>query len=418
MRKIAAGASAFALLATTGCANVAHQALGTDLDRAPELGLILTPPQPDLFQPVPLARYARLDRDDYTLLWMKRSDELCGAYKSEIIRVSRDSRLASGLLATVLGGLATIFTPVATVRALAGAASIATGTGAVFQSDTFNGQVGEILTAAIETARRNQANQIKQNLEQFGSEKYSLYSSLRDVVDYHDMCSLNTALIQVRASLQATSPDGGLTSPARQGQQSPGGISPEAKTEVERKQAVIRNPDTVLQRPPQPPRASGDASFGTVLPPLGSQQVQLLQRALCVADTGDLGPAGSPTQVAITQYFARRSVPLTVSNVNELFKAVDKVGNCRAKGYRNAFEVREYGVAEASVSDLQAALNTKLQNVSPPIGITGAFDPPTRTAIQNVREEGKQHPELGGQMDSGLNAYLVRNPAPFAKPSP
>jgi hypothetical protein len=113
------------------------------------------------------------------------------------------------------------------VRALAGTAAISTGLGKVVENDAFQQQAGEIIASAIETARQNQANQIEINLKQ-GTDAYDVYRAQRDVIEYHNMCSLRIALEQIRKSIAATAPDGGLTPPANQGKQTPGGLPPTA----------------------------------------------------------------------------------------------------------------------------------------------------------------------------------------------
>ncbi len=337
------------LLATVllaGCANITKTALGTDLDQAEPLGLALPDGQPTAA--ASFLRYSRADRDDYTLLWMAKSDAICAGYKAHIIQVSRDSRLASGLLATVLGGLATVFTPVGTVRALAGAASIANGTGAVFQSDTFNGQVGEILTSAIETARRNQANQIKKNLADEDTDQYRLFASLRDVIEYHDMCSLNTALVQVRVSLQTTQPDGGLTAPARQGQQSSGGLSPEARAEVIRPSGPDRPRNSLGQPRPQRIQAASPRPNGPDGPAVD----------LTEADMQALRPALS----------ALSSRPLTVGNAQRpndprFRQAVAAFQRCKGAAETGFLSARQKA---AAVSGDDACLAKPVQPVAAP----------------------------------------------------
>jgi hypothetical protein len=91
-------------------------------------------------------------------------------------------------------------------------------------TDVFSQQAGELIASAIQTARENQANQIEHNLSS-NTKVYNIYRAQRDVIEYHNMCSLETALKQARASLQATSPDGGRTPPAAQGSQTPGGLT-------------------------------------------------------------------------------------------------------------------------------------------------------------------------------------------------
>jgi hypothetical protein len=261
----------------------AKKVTGNDLERAQPLGLILTPPQPNLIATQNLAQYLESDRDGYTLLWMKQSDDYCAPYKSKIIQVSRDTRLATSFTSIILNSLATILTPVNTVRGLAGAAAAVTGVGAAFQADMFNGQVGEVLTSAIETARRNQANQIRANLA-LPVAQYNIWAALRDVSDYHDMCSLNTALIQIRTSLQATAPDSGLSPPAKLGQTS-GGLPAKAVAEIQLPATIVTSrppsPRIVRQAAPlptvdpnDPPEELSDADFDTIRKLLGLSSTQ------------------------------------------------------------------------------------------------------------------------------------------------
>jgi hypothetical protein len=84
----------------------------------------------------------------------------------------------------------------------------------------FQKQSGEIIASAIQTSRENQANQIEKNLADLPFERYSIYRAQRDVVEYHNMCSLETALAQIRSALKASSPDAGTSPPAAQGTQS------------------------------------------------------------------------------------------------------------------------------------------------------------------------------------------------------
>src|SRR5437764_158703 len=82
-------------------------------------------------------------------------------------------------------------------------------------------QSGEVVASAIQTARETQANQIEFNLT-YPKDRYNIYRAERDVIEYHNMCSMETALAQIRASLKATSPDAGRTPPAAQGSQTQG----------------------------------------------------------------------------------------------------------------------------------------------------------------------------------------------------
>ncbi|HEX5325782.1 MAG TPA: hypothetical protein VFW75_03860, partial [Acetobacteraceae bacterium] len=390
-----------------------RKATGNNFDRAEPLPELMIFPTASATVLTPLVLYGRSDRDGYTQLWMRKSDELCSQYKAKIIQASRDSRLAGDIPAAILTTLAAIFTPVNTVRGLAGAAAAVAGTSAVVQTDTFNGQAGEIITLAIETARQNQANQIRQNLLDLDTDQYSIYAAVRDVTDYHDMCSLSTALIQIRNSLRATAPDAGLTPPAAQGRQTSGGASPAAISALKAQQQIITEPNKPLPPSPPPPPARPN-TFGRAEQRLPVPQIVQIQMALCVTPAdGDLGPPDSKTRKAIREYLGlspAQPVRLTPDQVTALGRVADTVGSCAAHGFRNAFEVRRYGPpladTAASVKALQAKLRAKLAD-TPPVPDTGVLDSATRAAIQAAREKFGIEPQLDGQMDNQLDVFLT-----------
>jgi hypothetical protein len=72
------------------------------------------------------------------------------------------------------------------------------------------------------------------------------------------------------------------------------------------------------------------------------------QRTLCLDDSGNFGPSGSPTRTALKQFYAGRlyprdsSAPETIANTNDLRQLRDAQAifpSCRAAGLVNAFEV-------------------------------------------------------------------------------
>lgn len=209
-----ATAAVCSLVLVTGCAQL-HTATGTNIDRASDLGLVSDATLPPPISSVKV-NYTAADRDAFVELWMTRSDYLCRKYKDKLIMLSRDMRLTSDVTSTVLSGLAAIAGSLGVVHPLTAGAAIVTGVGAAAENDTFAQQTGDILAAAIQTARANQANQIERNLA-LPVSQYNIYRAARDVIDYHNMCSLENALDQIRTSLRATAPDGGSTPPAAQG---------------------------------------------------------------------------------------------------------------------------------------------------------------------------------------------------------
>jgi hypothetical protein len=102
--------------------------------------------------------------------------------------------------------------------------------------------------------------------------------------------------------------------------------------------------------PPPPPIAQ---QIGNPLTDLERKSISLsdgqaFQRMLCVDDTGNFGPAGSPTRLALKEFFAARlyprdaSAPDTIVNTNELRQLRDSQAifpSCRSAGLLNAYEV-------------------------------------------------------------------------------
>jgi hypothetical protein len=260
------------LLTLAGCTSWSPQ---NEIERADDLGLITAqpPPPPLLVSSIP-DDYTENDRNRFVEEWMARSDYLCRQYKDKIIRFSRNTRFATDATSTLLSGLATIFSAVSTIHPLTGAATIVSGVGAAAQTDTFAQQSGEVVASAIQTARETQANQIEFNLT-FPKERYNIYRAERDVIEYHNMCSIETALAQIRASLKATSPDAGRTPPAAQGSQTQGAASAETPSGPA---SGLRPPPVVTAPAPRAPTEAVRPG-GYVVPPVSANYARFLEDA-------------------------------------------------------------------------------------------------------------------------------------------
>jgi peptidoglycan hydrolase-like protein with peptidoglycan-binding domain len=359
---------------------------------------ILTPPR------LPIDIDARTSRDDFTEYWMARSDLLCRRYKDKIIAASIDSRLTADLFSTVLSTLSTIFTPVNTVRGLAGAAAVATGIGAVVQTDAFQSQAGQILASAIQTARQNQANQIEINLK---DPTYSIYKAQRDVIEYHNMCSMETALIQVQASLKATSPDAGMTPPAKQGKQTTGGINPEL---------LIPKGESPV-RPQPPPQRTVERPIVGAIPPiepvLTLPEARRIEAALCLRpDTGTVTFGLSFRQQLALFRERRTGNRLTDADGLTADEAslLSATPACNRTIYANAFEYFMYPTPK-DILDLQVKmLQPKAPSGKPVSPVDGTFGPGTRDAIKAIQEQRCQAPT--GEVTRKFLDSLVDPPKP------
>ncbi len=148
----------------------------------------------------------KLARNQVINQWLLRSDSLCADYLLLLSRSIRDTRLATDVTATVLAGLATIFSQPAVTRPLAGAATIALGVGGDIQSDLFLQQAGDVVGTAIQAVRTRARIELQ---KKFAAEydDYTLEQGLVDVQRYdRETCNLNVGLNEIRASLNIIGP--------------------------------------------------------------------------------------------------------------------------------------------------------------------------------------------------------------------
>ena len=148
----------------------------------------------------------KLSRNIVLSQWIIRSDYLCSDYLLQLSRSIRDTRLATDFLATVLSGLATIFSQPAVTRPLSGSATIALGVGGDIQSDLFLQQAGDVVGTAIQAVRTRARTELqkKQTAEY---EDYTIEQGLADVQRYaSETCNLNVGLNEIRASLNIVGP--------------------------------------------------------------------------------------------------------------------------------------------------------------------------------------------------------------------
>ncbi len=170
---------------------------------------------------------------------------------------------------------------------------------------------------------------------------------------------------------------------------------------------------TVIERArdPLPPRKPAP------LKQLGEAFIANVQAALCVPVVN--GTMGPPTAEAVQEYLlAKKRAPAiepvdpTTAALRPLMQAViDDVGDCKALGFRNAFEVGRYGVPENNRGKRIETLQNKmaaflaLQGSTVAVQATGKFDTQTRTAIGEIRRLSGASP--GDFLDSKVLAKIL-----------
>ena len=167
--------------------------------------------------------------------------------------------------------------------------------------------------------------------------------------------------------------------------------------------ATITNPNLPTPPGPQPsPVPPKDTRFGEVERRLPQKTIKAFQRTLCVAPVdGLIGGKGSLTRAAISEYLKTKGEKDTSGELDNrtvilLNRVVRRIGDCRAKFYKNAFEIAAYGTQEnptAAIGGLQRALvrALKTKGVDSTLQVSGKFvddsnaTDPTRTAIAQFR---------------------------------
>jgi hypothetical protein len=140
-----------------------------------------------------------------------------------------------------------------------------------------------------------------------------------------------------------------------------------------------------------------------------------VQLALCVPTVN--GIAGESTIAAIRLYLQAipKPVPETIDPTSAelrpiLQKAVSDVRECNTLGFKNAFEVGRYGVAQSgaqkSITRLQNRMAAFLAVLQSAVTVqpTGKFDEQTRAAIREIR---RLTGTTGDQMDAPLAAKIL-----------
>ena len=167
-------------------------------------------------------------------------------------------------------------------------------------------------------------------------------------------------------------------------------------------------------RIPEVNKPAGGLSPPVPRPTVGPEFIRQVQLALCVPKKD--GVLGGDTVQAIQTYLQAKgkSVPKNIDALSlqpVLQDAIDDVGDCRKKGFKNAYEVAAFGVpadhTEHRIETLQKNINAFFTEQNEPgkiIIVTGKLDPQTRTAISQVNQL-LSLPE-GDEIGSELNLRL------------
>lgn len=174
---------------------------------------------------------------------------------------------------------------------------------------------------------------------------------------------------------------------------------------------TVRGTTIERARDPMPERKFPDRKTAVV--PAFLTNVQL---ALCVPDAN--GVADEPTIKAVRAYLeaGRKRPPADIDPTSadwrpSLQAAIDDVGSCTSKGFKNAFEVGRYGVPavnrESSIRQMQGKIDRFLKKNSSNVSVStsGKFDPQTRAGIAALRP--LLNNTSGDEVDADLDKRIL-----------
>ncbi len=255
----------------------------------------------------------------------------------------------------------------------------------------------------------------------------------------NNMCSMETALAQIRASLKATSPDAGITPPAAQGTQTPSGAAPPVTQTgpppgLRPPAGAVTGPTVLTPAPPAPetpqetvrPRATKvppvPANYALFLEDPNIQyspsQVQRIFAALCVLPTevNDRAAASTMARIKAFQqwhnYIPGQPMPsaagrLTTREIDFLLGQPE----CQRTRFQNIYEVNfQRGAGGGPPKDINSpalidALNQKIVDPEKKLA-ANAIVKDVRSRIPDVRKA------LAGQLvltDSALSNQLTKD---------
>ena len=151
--------------------------------------------------------YQRNRRNEVQSSILIASDAACDLYKRRLNGLYSDSNFGFGSFATAMGGLGAIVTGADEARALAGIAGVTSGVRAEWNDAYFRNQVVEVLTKAMDIARKKKREEIQRRSVQVTSD-YNIQQSINDAIDYNSKCTLIAGLQETSEALQVVSDPG------------------------------------------------------------------------------------------------------------------------------------------------------------------------------------------------------------------
>lgn len=134
-----------------------------------------------------------------------RSDQICGIKEAQIKGTADFVSGGLSSLATILGGVGAIVTGTTAARALSGSAGITSGVNGNITSTVYQDYVTSAITKAIDGARQTKWATIETQ-RSMTIDKYGVYEAVRDVNEYHQLCSFAAGLSQLTTQAEKLAP--------------------------------------------------------------------------------------------------------------------------------------------------------------------------------------------------------------------
>ncbi len=138
------------------------------------------------------------------------SEQACSFYTDWIQRLDSFKTFALGGLTTILGGASAIVTGTNAARVLGGSAGITSGLNAEFDRAFFKNVAVHVLVPGIKSARNTTLNDIRRR-QMKSIDEYNVLAAIRDVLEYHNKCTLNAGLQEAAEDIKIVNDPGLLT---------------------------------------------------------------------------------------------------------------------------------------------------------------------------------------------------------------
>lgn len=228
-------------------------------------------------------------RNEYIARRMYIIDVEYSAYEAALTSERQMFGMGADVTAAALNTVGALSTPGLTARAMNGAAGFVSATTGFYDKDLIIAKTIQLVEAQMRAQRDTVAQTILKGRTQ-SSATYPLSAALSDLEDYYRAGTFNSGLIQ------ATKDAGNAAQKAA--------ADKVATIRAQARAGIITdiNKPLVVQPPPPPLNPNGLTSQEMAL---GSGDINAIQQALCIAQTGDLGTVQPPsdTRNALASFF-------------------------------------------------------------------------------------------------------------------